>query len=278
MAKLTSGHISTLPIPVGPQPCQMGLLATVAGISTATIGVSVHHSWCTGICVRISGKVLDCGWAIGYTAPRSKFTPGRHQNKRKPGTMEGQWSPHTAGFTSSTMPMTFTWDLDYSHGQGNPIGKIYEMTGDYLVTMTVTNACGHETVSQIVTVASCVPPHDASFTWFPAEPYAGYPVTFTGSASGTMPIDFAWSFSDGGTGMGRTVAHIFEMPGDYDVTMAAMNACGMETVTHVVHVAGGTARMPRHQAPTSARPAVGRLPSYWLGPAGLFYLPVLTRW
>jgi PKD repeat protein len=196
-----------------------------------------------------------------------------------PNPISGQVITFT-GSASGTMPMTFTWGFgDYTFGQGNPITKIYEMAGDYLVTMTATNACGYETVTHVVTVepSSCVPPHDASFTWFPAEPFAGYPITFTGEASGTPPIVFTWDFGDGVTATGRTVMHIFEMPGDYNVAMTAVNVCGSQMVLYPVHVSGAAAVGPARTGILIAVQAAGRPTGYRPGPAGPFYLPVVLR-
>ena len=87
-----------------------------------------------------------------------------------------------------------------------------------------------------VTQGSCDPVTNAAFTWTPASPYVGDVVTFTGSASGTAPIAYAWTFGDGGTGSGTPATHSYAVAGTYTVTMVASNACGSQTIAHGVTV------------------------------------------
>ena len=84
----------------------------------------------------------------------------------------------------------------------------------------------------------CEPPSGAAFAWDPPAPLFGTPVSFSGSASGTEPIDYAWSFGDGGVGSGPQVTHIYPAPGTYTVAMTAGNACGSQTVQQPVTVLG----------------------------------------
>ena len=174
------------------------------------------------------------------------------------------------GSATGTMPMTFTWDFgDYAQGEGNPIQHVYEMPGEYLVTLTVTNACGSAVATATVAVdpSTCVPPYDTTFVWTPFYPVAGQPITFTGQASGTLPIDYIWDFGDGGTAVGDVVVHIFEIPMDYLVTLTATNDCGKDALTQVVVV-----------EPPLAPRGLGRTllfvsPSRYRAP----YLPLLRR-
>lgn len=74
------------------------------------------------------------------------------------------------------------------------------------------------------------------FDWSPANPFAGLPVTFTATAAGTEPIDFAWDFGDGGTGSGVEVAHTYALTGTYTVILTASNRCSEESVQYDVVV------------------------------------------
>ena len=87
-----------------------------------------------------------------------------------------------------------------------------------------------------ITPGACDPVTNAAFTWSPTSPFAGQQVTFNGSASGTAPISYAWTFGDGGTGSGATVTHTYTSAGTYTVAMTASNACGTQTVQHTVIV------------------------------------------
>jgi len=82
----------------------------------------------------------------------------------------------------------------------------------------------------------CAPVSDAGFTWLPAGPVVGAPVTFTATAAGTGPIEFAWTFGDGATGSGAVVAHTYALTGTYTVALTATNTCGEQTVQHDVVV------------------------------------------
>jgi PKD repeat protein len=87
-----------------------------------------------------------------------------------------------------------------------------------------------------VTEGSCDPVSDAAFTWTPDLPYVGEQVTFSGSASGTLPISYAWTFGDGGADTGATVTHTYAEAGSYTVAMTASNTCGTQTVQDSITV------------------------------------------
>jgi PKD repeat protein len=82
----------------------------------------------------------------------------------------------------------------------------------------------------------CDPPTNAAFAYDPASPYAGDTVTFLGSAAGTEPITYDWTFGDGGTASGQSVTHTYATAGAYTVTMTASNACGQQAVQQSITV------------------------------------------
>ena len=65
----------------------------------------------------------------------------------------------------------------------------------------------------------------------------GEVITFTGSASGTEPLTYAWKLDVGSWKEGPVVTHSYGLSGAYTVTMTATNACGEEAVQHRVTVA-----------------------------------------
>jgi PKD repeat protein len=77
------------------------------------------------------------------------------------------WTPitptvgETVTFTGSafgTPPFTYTWDFsDGDSASGNPITHTYAVSGSYMVTLTVTNACGSVQVVRPVTVVPVTP-------------------------------------------------------------------------------------------------------------------------
>jgi len=158
------------------------------------------------------------------------------------------WTPltPTAGqavtFTASasgTRPLSFSWDLgDGTYGAGMTLTHIYSAPGTYTVGLTVTN-CATATASltrTLTVVSSCEPVHHLDFAWQPLTPTAGQAVTFTASASGSVPMAFLWSFGDGVTAEGPTVTHIYAQPETYGVFVTATNACGQATLGQTVMV------------------------------------------
>jgi PKD repeat protein len=101
-------------------------------------------------------------------------------------------------------------------------------------------------------IVECVPVGGADFVWAPAEPVADETVTFTGSVEmGDEPIEYLWSFDDGGSGGGEVTSHAFEAAGTYTVVMTATN-CGGEFTSVAEHAV-----------------TIGEAPGYW------YYLPIV---
>jgi subtilisin family serine protease len=90
------------------------------------------------------------------------------------------------------------------------------------VTLTVTPAC--EPIANL----------KIDFT--PPDPYVGDVVTFTASATGTLPISYTWDFGDSSNATGEMVTHSFVGAGAYMVTLTAENACDMEGTSITVDV------------------------------------------
>ena len=141
-----------------------------------------------------------------------------------------------------------------SHGDANPV--LTNPSGYYTVTLpaetyTVTvSANGYvpaeisgveiltdtTTTHDFALVPVCNPINGLDFTWTPLEPDNGDPITFTASASGTLPIDFQWDFGDGNATTGKIVTHTFDMANTYLVNASAVNSCGSSEVNHSITV------------------------------------------
>jgi PKD repeat protein len=107
-------------------------------------------------------------------------------------------------------------------GEGN-----YTYGYGYLNVLAAVNACA----------TTCDPVSNAAFGWTPTSPYVGDTVTFSGSADGTAPIAYSWTFGDGGTGSGQSVTHTYTAAGTFTVTLVASNGCpSSQTVTHTITV------------------------------------------
>jgi PKD repeat protein len=83
----------------------------------------------------------------------------------------------------------------------------------------------------------------ANFTFSPAGPVIGNPVTFTDSSTGS-PTAWLWNFGDPASGTSNTSTaqnptHTFLAAGDYTVSLQATNAGGSTTSTKTVTASNG---------------------------------------
>jgi PKD repeat protein len=93
----------------------------------------------------------------------------------------------------------------------------------------------------------------ANFTWAPASPTSGNEeVSFTDQSTG-HPTSWLWDFGDSTAGALNTSTaqnplFIYNLPGNYTVTLTVSNNDGQSTTTHVLAVLGGTPPPPRCQS------------------------------
>jgi hypothetical protein len=95
---------------------------------------------------------------------------------------------------------------------------------------------------------ACLPPSGVAFGWRPADPVAGSPITFTASATGTLPLTYTWDFASGDpvSGLAPWAVHTYPAAGQYSVTLTVSNPCGLDQVIQEVPVA---APPPRNYLP-----------------------------
>jgi PKD repeat protein len=154
----------------------------------------------------------------------------------------------------------YAWDFgDGATGTGATATHAYAGPGTYTVRLTVTDHAGQKTtVTRPVTVYA---QPWATFSYSPLLPVERVATTFSAAASGADPStilsSYVWSFGDGTTATGPTVAHAYASDGTYTVTLTVTDGFGMtSSTTEVVTVIDS--------APTAAisvvtqRPAAGR--------------------
>jgi chitodextrinase len=135
-----------------------------------------------------------------------------------------------SGSSSPAGLLSYAWDFgDGAAGSGVVIQHIYATAGTYVVRLTVTDKKGQTAWStQRVTVA---PGPTALFTWSPAAPTHGLPVTFDASMSWAMPpsaiASYAWDFGDGWSGTGVTAFHAYGAAGSYTVKLTVTDSNGL---------------------------------------------------
>ncbi len=150
-----------------------------------------------------------------------------------------QFNDHSTTSTGSIV----RWTWDFGDGEyakivspGNPdVAHSYTAAGSYNVTLTVVNSDSCEGISQSSIVISEEPLPLFDFT----SSCAGNPVTFTNQSmeNGGGPIvNFLWNFGDPGSGSENisilpSPEHVYNMAGDYDVTLTISNSNGCTNST-----------------------------------------------
>ena len=148
----------------------------------------------------------------------------------------GQTVSFTGSASGGTSPYTYSWTFgDGGIGSGSSVTHSYQAAGSYNVVLGVTDAAGQTASStQTVNVSNPPPPAlTASFTYSPSSPVTGQQVTFTGSANGgTTPYTFSWTFGDGSSGTGSTVAHTYASAGTFTIVLTVRDSgLPQQTVT-----------------------------------------------
>jgi|GEM_PF-1635891 len=155
-----------------------------------------------------------------------------------PSSMSVNYARRDAGQPS--LPISYTWSLgDGSFAAGETMSHTYSIPGVYTVVLTATN-CGGASATAVHTVTviqPCDPVYDVGFAWTPFTPTVGQQVTFTGTATGTLPITYSWKLDVGSWKEGEVVTYTYDVPGVYAVVLTATNcATATVTVTHALTV------------------------------------------
>lgn len=139
---------------------------------------------------------------------------------------------HTVNFTNTTpgTGLSFIWDFGDSETstQANPV-HVYDKAGDYSVMLTVTNACGTNSISKSVTILEGP---KANFNANITSGCTPFSVQFT-DVSTHAPTSWHWIFP-GGTPSSSTQQNPlvqYNNAGQYDVTLIVTNAIGSDTLS-----------------------------------------------
>ncbi len=121
----------------------------------------------------------------------------------------------------------------WTFGDGNSSTEIhpthlYGNSGTYNVCLVAQSACTTDTFcTQIEIVCQ---PAEAAFSFVQTD------LTVTFSATGPYATNWQWTFGDGSSGSGSTVAHNYVAPGQYTVCLVASNFCSADTVCETITV------------------------------------------
>lgn len=124
----------------------------------------------------------------------------------------------TANASGGTPPYRYAWD--FGDGSSPPIGAAvahrYDVAGDYLIRLTVTDSVG-----AVGTSTAWARPRGTNGTRSvvaQATPVLGsvpLNVTFRVTSSSAWPASYAWSFGDGRTNASARPKHTYDVPGVY---------------------------------------------------------------
>lgn len=138
---------------------------------------------------------------------------------------------------------TYLWTFgDGTSGTGRQVTKRFGQTGNFTVTLVVSNQFGQQaTTSRTVNVTATSNQVVASFTLSPTNPGMSQPVYFNASASIPLTSTFYWTFGDGNTGTGMMPTHTYTTAGTYTVTLTLLSPTGQQaSTTRTVTVTSST--------------------------------------
>jgi PKD repeat protein len=131
---------------------------------------------------------------------------------------------------STNSPFSWLWDFgDYNTSTDQNATHTYNTPGTYNVSLTVTNAHGTNTLTD-VNYITVNPVPVAAFTYTPASGTVSLQVDFT-DQSQYGPTSWSWTFGDGGTSSSQNPSHTYTEPNLYTVTLTASNAYGSSVIT-----------------------------------------------
>ncbi len=138
--------------------------------------------------------------------------------------------------TSQAAPPVTEWFWAFGDGGTSNLQNpthLYASTGDFVVTLVVTNSEGSDSVTDTVVVH---PLPEVSFVHSPPSGMAPLTVHFTATLQ--EAISPTWSFGDGDYGAGEVVSHTYALAGLYTATLTATSpyGCGVDTATARVEV------------------------------------------
>ncbi|WP_165074418.1 PKD domain-containing protein, partial [Methanogenium sp. MK-MG] len=143
-------------------------------------------------------------------------------------------------FTDASTPVGLidSWAWDFGDGgtsaDQSPV-YTYTTSGTHTVTLTATNEAGNDAEVKTNYITVRTDPPVANFTFDPAAPLAGNPVTFTDASTGIVDTYF-WDFGDGATATISVPVHAYAVAGTYTVNLTATNSGGSDSFQDTVTV------------------------------------------
>jgi PKD repeat protein len=139
--------------------------------------------------------------------------------------------------------LTYAWNFgDGTTGSGVSPSHTYTATGNYSISLTVTNTSNLSSPATTSASIAFQPPAANA-----GGPYAGLPnvaVNFNGSGSSDpqgKALTYAWNFGDGNTGNGVSANHTYTAAGNYSASLTvtdSLNLSSTATTTAAIAMTG----------------------------------------
>jgi len=139
-------------------------------------------------------------------------------------------APLAVAFSDTSRGSPEEWEWDFGDGNTstdeNPV-YVYPEPGNYTVTLEVTRGRFSDTGTKedFITVRE---PVEANFTANVTNGTAPLTVQFNDTSTGT-PEEWQWDFGDGNTSAEQDPVHVYAGPGNYTVTLEAINEFDNDT-------------------------------------------------
>jgi len=145
--------------------------------------------------------------------------------------------------------LKYTWDFgDGTTAEEIIVSKVWDKGGTYKVTLSVDDNsgtdCSIDTVEKVIKV-NTPPVADAGeeIARCFSSSSDGYKVNFDASGSKDADRDdltYSWNFGDGTEGVGKTISHVYEKDGEYEVTLTVTDdsdtPCNVDVDTMLVNI------------------------------------------
>ena len=143
-------------------------------------------------------------------------------------------SPLLVGFTDLSTGVPTSWSWDFGDGQTSDLPSpdhTYTATGTYSVTLTVENALGSDSATQVGAILVDVIPPVADFSASVTGGLSPLTVDFTDQSTGGPASAWLWDFGDGATSTLQHPSHTYTTSGFYSVSLFVSNAYGSDSLT-----------------------------------------------
>jgi arabinan endo-1,5-alpha-L-arabinosidase len=123
--------------------------------------------------------------------------------------------------SASSGKTTYHWDYGDNRGGStlkSPPAYSYVVSGNYAITLTVSNETGSDVANQPVSIVLLDPVADFTFE------QDAYRIIFTNTSRHAR--SYLWDFGDGNTSVQMSPSHIYSRLGSYSVSLTATNAEG----------------------------------------------------